>query len=227
MNFIEMAMGRWVRVALLAITAIAWAVTPVDAQSQTLRIAMTAPDIPTTGGIPDNGSEGYRFTGYTIYDLLVNWDLTDPDHAAGLVPGLATEWHVDPQNHLRWIFTLRRGVKFHDGSAFNADAVIWNLDRVFNSKASNYDAFLSAVVRSALPMLDRYEKIDDNHVAIYTKMPFSPFDYVVSRILFCKSCPVRKSRPQLAGLHAAALRHGPLQVDEVYASGLCRAGTQQ
>lgn len=30
------------------------------AQSQTLRIAMTASDVPTVGGIPDNGSEGYR-----------------------------------------------------------------------------------------------------------------------------------------------------------------------
>src|SRR3954468_22176683 len=108
MRFIEMAMGRWGRAALAALAATAWAAMPVGAQSQTLRIAMTAPDIPTTGGIPDNGSEGYRFTGYTIYDSLVNWDLTDPDHAAGLVPGLATEWHVDPQNHLKWIFTLRQ-----------------------------------------------------------------------------------------------------------------------
>ncbi len=31
---------------------------------------------------------------------------------SGLVPGLATEWHIDPQNTSRWIFTLRPGVKF-------------------------------------------------------------------------------------------------------------------
>ena len=140
MSFIEIAMGRYRQVALSALAAIACAVTPVAAQSQTLRIAMTAPDIPTTGGIPDNGSEGYRFTGYTIYDSLVNWDLTATDHAAGLVPRpRQPNKACRPSNHLKWIFTLRRGVKFHDGSAFNADAVIWNLDRVFNSKASNYE----------------------------------------------------------------------------------------
>ena len=40
-----------------------------------LRIAMTAADIPTAHGIPNNGFEGYRFLGYPPYDGLVNWDL--------------------------------------------------------------------------------------------------------------------------------------------------------
>ncbi len=83
---------------------------------QTLRIGMTTSDLPTTGGIPDNGSEGGRFAGYTIYDALVNWDFTHTDSFADLTPGLATEWTIDPDNHLRWIFTLRQGVRYHDGT---------------------------------------------------------------------------------------------------------------
>ena len=39
------------------------------AQAQTLRIAMTASDNPTVGGIPDNGSEGYRFAVRGLSDL--------------------------------------------------------------------------------------------------------------------------------------------------------------
>src|ERR1700759_2552498 len=65
-------------------------VTWAPLQAQTLRIAMTTSDIPTTGGIPDNGSEGGRFAGYTIYDALVNWDFSHTSAFADLTPGLAT-----------------------------------------------------------------------------------------------------------------------------------------
>ena len=41
-----------------------------------LRIGMTAADIPFTGGIPDQGFEGYRFIGYPLYDALIHWDLS-------------------------------------------------------------------------------------------------------------------------------------------------------
>jgi peptide/nickel transport system substrate-binding protein len=93
---------------------------------------MTAADIPLTLGQPDQGYEGNRFTGIPLYDALVEWDLSQGEKPSGLVPGLATEWHVDPQNQSRWIFTLRPGVKFHDGSEVNADAIVWNVDKVLN-----------------------------------------------------------------------------------------------
>src|ERR1700761_5822348 len=95
----------------------------------TLRIGMTASDIPTTTGLPNNGFEGMRFLGYPIFEGLVLWDLTRTDRLADLRPGLAEKWEQDPNDSKTWIFHLRRGVKFHDGTDFNADAVIWNLDR--------------------------------------------------------------------------------------------------
>jgi peptide/nickel transport system substrate-binding protein len=64
----------------------------------------------------------------------VEWDLSQ-EKPSGLVPGLATEWHIDPQNTSRWIFTLRPGVKFHDGTEVNADAIVWNVDKVLNKAA--------------------------------------------------------------------------------------------
>jgi len=94
------------------------------AEQAPLRIAMTLADIPLTDGAPDQGTEGLRFLGYTVYDPLIRWDLSSADQPARLVPGLATSWKQDPQDPSRWIFELRQGVKFHDGSAFNADAVI-------------------------------------------------------------------------------------------------------
>jgi len=46
---------------------------------QTLPVAMTASDIPTTTGIPNNGGEGFRFLGFPAVDGLINWDFTRPD----------------------------------------------------------------------------------------------------------------------------------------------------
>ena len=54
----------------------------------TLRIAMTASDIPTATGLPNNGFEGMRFLGYPIFEGLVLWDLTQNRPIGGAcVPG--------------------------------------------------------------------------------------------------------------------------------------------
>src|ERR1700691_686562 len=86
-----------------------------------LRVAMTAGDIPDWTGAPDQGYEGYRFVGFSLYDSMVEWDLSLSDKAADIQPGLAESWEVDPNDPKRWIFHLRKGVKFHDGCDWNAD----------------------------------------------------------------------------------------------------------
>src|SRR6202142_3126877 len=105
----------------------------------TLRIAMTASDIPTATGLPNNGFEGMRFLGYPIFEGLVLWDLTKTDRLATLRPGLAEKWEQDSADNKTWIFHLRHGVKFHDGTDFDADAVIWNLDRYFNKESPQFE----------------------------------------------------------------------------------------
>jgi peptide/nickel transport system substrate-binding protein len=100
---------------------------PVVAQGAggVLRIGMTAADIPSTGGQPDQGFEGFRFIGNQLYDGLVRWDLSQAEQLPAIVPGLAETWEVRPDDPTKWVFKLHRGVKFHDGSEFNADAVVW------------------------------------------------------------------------------------------------------
>src|SRR3979411_1348734 len=124
----------------------------------TLRIAMTAADIPTTTGMPNNGWEGMRFLGYPIFEGLVLWDLTHADRRAPLRRGLAEKWEQAPGDKRTWIFHLRHGVKFHDGTDFNADAVIWNLDRYFNSGSPQFEPASSALSRERAPLMGTYRK---------------------------------------------------------------------
>src|SRR5215212_8254793 len=104
------------------------------APPQVLRIGMTAADLPTTHGIPNNGGEGFRFLGYPAYDSIINWDFLHPEGLADITPGLFTGWRIDEANPQRWICDVRQGVLFHDGSPFTADAVIWNLQRIYDDK---------------------------------------------------------------------------------------------
>ena len=72
------------------------AVTAMPALSQgTLRIGMTAADVPQTTGQPDQGFEGFRFAGYTIYDALVNWDNAAIANDFGVpVEGCEVPWNT-------------------------------------------------------------------------------------------------------------------------------------
>jgi peptide/nickel transport system substrate-binding protein len=56
--------------------------TASAATNQVLRIAMTASDLPTVTGIPNNGGEGFRFLGYPVYDGLIYWDYTHVDRSS-------------------------------------------------------------------------------------------------------------------------------------------------
>ncbi len=162
---------------------------PSPAQAQgTVTVAMTAGDLPITTGVPDQGFEGNRFVGLSLYDALTGWDLTHSDRAAVLKPMLATSWEIDPANNKRWIFHLRQGVKFHDGCDFTADDVVWNLNRYTNKDAEGFDTFQFALARAYLTSFAGVSKIDDHTVAIETKTPDSLFPYPLSLINLISRC---------------------------------------
>jgi peptide/nickel transport system substrate-binding protein len=163
---ILMMSGRTLMLAgMLAVAASA-----ASAQS-VVRIGMTAADIPKTVGQPDQGFEGNRFTGNTMYDGLTQWDLSSAEKASVVIPGLSTEWAVSPDDKTKWIFKLRPGVKFHDGSDFNADAVVWNVEKVLKQDATHFDASQVGVTASRMPNLRSAKKIDAMTVELTTAAP--------------------------------------------------------
>jgi len=172
MNTGPKAWLKWLPVLCIAVLAMG------AAQAETvIRYGISMADIPLTTGQPDRGAGGYQFTGHTIYDPLIAWEANIATRPGKLIPGLATEWKVDPKDQKVWRFTLRRGVKFHDGSDFTASAVVWNLDKVLDDKSPQFDAKQAAQVRPRIPSIASYKKIDDYTVEITTKDVDALFPY--------------------------------------------------
>jgi len=156
--------------------------SPVQAAG-TLRIAMTAAHIPLPNGQTDQGAQGMRFMGYTAFEALVSYDLNSSSKPVTLISGLATGWTIDAKDKTRWTFTLRPGVKFHDGSAFNTQAVVWNLDKILNQQAEQFDPRQSAQGRTRIPSVASYKVINDLAVEIVTREPDSLLPPGMARIV--------------------------------------------
>jgi ABC-type transport system substrate-binding protein len=108
-----------------------------------------------------------------MYDGLTQWDLSKQDGPSVLIPGLALSWDVDAADKTKWVFKLRPGVKFHDGSDFNADAVVWNVGKVLDKSAPQFDPSQVGVTASRMPTLVSARKIDDLTVELTTSEPDS------------------------------------------------------
>ena len=96
---------------------------------------------------------------YNIYDSLV---AIDKD--LKIIPSLALSWEQpDPKTY---IFKLRQGVKYHDGTDFNADSVKWNIDRYLTDKKSTRVAEIGFIQTT--------EVVDPYTVKFNLKAPFAP-----------------------------------------------------
>jgi len=89
--------------------------------SGTLIVGRGGDSVSLDAGTASDG-ESWRVGG-EIIETLTRLEGT----SAKVIPWLATSW--ESPDGKTWTFHLRQGVKFHDGSPFNAEAVKWNMDR--------------------------------------------------------------------------------------------------
>jgi len=145
----------------------------------TLVIGMTAGNIPLPNTPPDQGFEGRRFVGYQIYDALFRWTTDQGDTVPEVKPALAESYTVS-DDKLAWTFKLRQGVKFHDGTPFNADAVVFQMRRISDKSFEFYDAAVATNNSSNIGSIAKVEKVDDFTVKFTTKAvnALLPYDLV-------------------------------------------------
>jgi peptide/nickel transport system substrate-binding protein len=104
--------------------------------------------------------------GVSLFDSLVG---RDPENR--IVPELAESWKLLDEN--TWQFKLRKGVVFHDGEPFNAEAVRFTLQRVLdpNQKSPN---------RANIAEIAKVEVLDNFTVNLITQKPYAP---LVNRLI--------------------------------------------
>jgi ABC-type transport system substrate-binding protein len=113
-------------------------------------------------------------------DLLYDSFLyQDPE--GKLHPRLATRYEVSPDG-LTYTIHLRKGVKFSDGSDFNADAAKAGWDNVLNPKTR-------VPLRFAVGMVKECVKIDDYTIALKLKFAFAPLAPTIAMSLVSPISP--------------------------------------
>lgn len=109
-----------------------------------------------------------------IFDALVTFDTTTGAPRPPIVGQLAKSWDVSPDGKV-YTFYLRQGVKFHDGTPFNAEAVKANIERMTDKNSPYYFERAYARQRVAWRWLTKTEILDDYTIRLTLSQPFSDF----------------------------------------------------
>src|ERR1700741_5014050 len=154
-------LGLLVLAALLTVAApVSWAQAQTPVRGGTLRVGW----IPGAKTLDPHYSVEFpeRYVCYLLFNTLVALD-----HGFNVVPELARSWTVSADGK-RVTFQLQRGVKFHDGTDFNANAVKWNIDRILDPQTKSPQ-------RAPLePAIAGVTVVDPHTVVFELKKPFAP-----------------------------------------------------
>jgi peptide/nickel transport system substrate-binding protein len=155
---------------------------------------------PTAGGI--NPYKSVAFASENVFVQLYDALLTRNEQGK-IEPSLATEYKQ--VNDLTYDFTLRKGVKFSDGSAMTADDVVYSYQQMIAPGAGQ---------RSYLAGLDSIQAVDESHVEFKFSQPNAGFlnlvsnnslTPIVSKAWFEKASDTQRQRE--------AMGTGPFQLD--------------
>ena len=118
---------------------------------------------PTMDPRVSGATHGWRLF-YNLFDPLVVFDPTTNQ----FLPGLATAWTISPDGRV-YNFTLRQGVKFHDGTPFDGEAVKFTFDSILDPELKSLTAI------GYLGPYERTEVVDPFTINVHFREPYAPF----------------------------------------------------
>jgi peptide/nickel transport system substrate-binding protein len=113
-----------------------------------------------------------------IYDNLVKYKTGSTE----IEPALATSWTVSRDSKV-WTFKLRKGVKFHDGTPFNAAAVKFSVERQLPPLATDDMPYASFTFEP----IKKVEVVDNYTVKFTLSRPYAPF---LANMAMCLAAPI-------------------------------------
>jgi peptide/nickel transport system substrate-binding protein len=157
---------------------------------------------------------------YHIYEGLTDFEpgSTTP------IPRLATSWEATDDG-LEWTFHLREGVTFHDGTPFNADAVVFNFERwwdtenPYNLGADQFiywDYMFQGFKGSDTSVLAGVEKVDDMTVKLTLSRPNASLlnTLAMENFRFASPTAIEEQGENYGTAEGMAVATGPFMVEE-------------
>lgn len=132
--------------------------------------------------VGDPGTERFDFSIATgpeprNYGRIVGGFLISSNEDNEMVPGIASDWNLAGDG-LTWNFTIREGVKFHDGSEVTPEDVLWTLQHTWGPQAFEYTTVSTVMTVSRI--MDAVELTGPNTVSLTMTQPFTTFDAGIS-----------------------------------------------
>ena len=119
-----------------------------------------------------------------LYNQLVRFG----DGTMDIEPDLAERWTVS-SDELVYTFYLRKNVKFHDGTPFNAEAVKFNFDRLYNPGFEYHDTGVFTYSDYMFEMVKSVDVIDEFSIAFTLLEPLAPFINNIAMTQFSQVSP--------------------------------------
>lgn len=158
-------------------------------------VTICYPDTLTTCFLPFSSSTGDRFSVAPAIESLGR-----PDAEGNMQPWLADSFTTDPEN-LTVTIKLKEGIKFSDGTDFNADAVLWNFDKMKEGGKE-----------SELGNPESYEKTDDYTITVKYSAWANNWETVLGEVYIYDPKAFEDNGEDWASIHAVGT--GPYVMTE-------------
>jgi len=175
--------------------------------------------VATTNDTPDLDIQKYTSSSQhnallPIFDGLVEKDWTADADFPPIIPALATSWSASPDGKT-YTFKLREGVKFHDGTPFNAEAANFNFQRMTNPQHPYYDQQVGSAALGVLKGLKGSKVVDEYTFEVELAEPNAGFiEAVASLPNYYMESPAAFEKYGKDGIGQHAVGTGPFKLVE-------------